>query len=181
MNSDICKLKCSSFSQTETLLFYYSSLYFSFVPFEIGEWLMVWRKNSIASSLSHATTIFHQKIKKNYIIAINYLSFGKRFTYFISVIVVYLKTLKQLIAQYAAIAWKLLHLNTKMHNRVRFSQWVSIDGILDKWTPNNKYHIPFVQKGKINFIFSNVKSYILLSAINYLIAQDDLTIYIINE
>ena len=176
MNSDICKLKCSSFSQTETLLFYYSSLYFSFVPFEIGEWLMVWRKNSIASSLSHATTIFHKKIK-NHIIAINYLSFGKRFTYFISVIVVYLKTLKQLIAQYAAIAWKLLRLNTKMHNRVRFSQWVSIDGILDKWTPNNK----FVQKGKINSIFSNVKSYILLSAINYLIAQDDLTIYIINE
>ena len=37
---------------------------------------MVWRKNSIASSLSHATTIFHQKIK-NHIIAINYLSFGK--------------------------------------------------------------------------------------------------------
>ena len=111
MNSDICKLKCSSFSQTETLLFYYSSLYFSFVPFEIGEWLMVWRKNSIASSLSHATTIFHQKIK-NHIIAINYLSFGKRFTYFISVILVYLKTLKQLIAHYAATAWKLLHLNT---------------------------------------------------------------------
>ena len=121
MNSDICKLKCSSFSQTETLLFYYSSLYFSFVPFEIGEWLMVWRKNSIASSLSHATTIFHQKIKKSY--HCNKLSVNRNQTYFISVILVYLKTLKQLIIATAS-TWKLLHLNIKMHNWARFSQWV---------------------------------------------------------
>ena len=143
MNSDICKLKCSSFSQTETLLFYYSSLYFSFVPFEIGEWLMVWRKNSIASSLSHATTIFHQKIKKSY--HCNKLSIlWKAFHLSNSSILKNIKTTYSSLWHHCLKAIAFEYKNAQLGSV--FPVGLSIDGILDKWTPNNKYHIPFVQK-----------------------------------